>query len=86
MARPSYSYPLYSAQLFTSEARPLAVNRETLPQLVAWCAAQLAGFDSYQRVRRELNRCAIYCRGYKLSAGGRPVFVLITLVNPALAQ
>jgi hypothetical protein len=82
VARPHYSYPLYSARIFSDEVQLLVANRETLPQLVAWCADQVQGFDSYQRVRREFDRAGIFSRGYKLAANSLPVFVLITLVKP----
>ena len=81
VARPHYSYPLYSAQIITPDLVVLQASRETLPQLVAWCAEQVLAFDSYQRVRRELGAVGIYARGYRLSKADSSGFVLISLVK-----
>jgi hypothetical protein len=81
VARPRSTYPLYTAQIFSEDVQQLTACRETLPQVVAWCAERVEEFDTYQRVRREFERVKIYSRGYKRLGSGLTCFVLITLVK-----
>ena len=68
---------MYSGHIITPNIETVVLERDTLPQLVALFAGKLDGFDTIQRVRRELARCGLFSRGYRLKETKNSVSVII---------